>query len=87
VDKKARDLLDRFARLVTEYENLDTELRSLLPPPSSLTASDEAVPWAPSGEDLARWDWLTSRLREVQDRMRPMMVQMDRARREHLSGR
>ena len=32
MDPKAREKLDKLARLVTEYENLNTELMELLPP-------------------------------------------------------
>ena len=87
MDPKVRDRLDRLAKLVTEYENLNTELMELLPPKSVLKAGEESVSWTPTEEDLAKWDWIASRLREVQAWMRQNMEKLMKIERGNASGR
>ena len=76
MDPKAREKLDKIARLVTEYENLNTELMELLPPESVLKRGNESASWTPTEEDLAKWDWITSRLREIHAWMRQNMEKL-----------
>lgn len=87
MDPKARKRLDRLAKLVTEYESLNTELMELLPPKSVLKAGEEPVSWTPTEEGLAKWDWITSRLREVQAWMRQNMEKLMKIEKENASGR
>ena len=87
MDPKARDRLDSLAKLVTEYENLNTELMELLPPKSVLWGDDESVSWKPTEENLAKWDWITSRLREIHAWMRQNIEKLMKIERENASGR
>ena len=87
MNPKARDRLDRLAKLVTEYENLNTELMELLPPKSVLKGDDESVSWKPTEENLAKWDWITSRLREIHAWMRQNIEKLMKIERENASGR
>ena len=87
MDPKARDRLDRLAKLVTEYENLTSELMELLPPKSVLKGNEEPVSWSPTEEGLAKWDWITSRLREIHAWMRQNMENLMKIERENASGR
>ena len=87
MDPKARDRLDRLAKLVTEYENLTSELMELLPPKSVLKGDEESVSWSPTEEGLAKWDWITSRLREIHAWMRQNMENLMKIERENASGR
>jgi hypothetical protein len=87
MDPKVRDRLDRLAKLVTEYENLNTELMELLPPKPVLKGGDESVSWKPTEENLAKWDWITSRLREIHAWMRQNMEKLMKIERENASGR
>jgi hypothetical protein len=87
MDPKVRDQLDKLAKLVTEYENLNTELMGLLPPTSVVEAGEGSLSWKLTGEDMAKWDWITSRLREVQAWMRQRMEKIMKIERERLSGR
>jgi hypothetical protein len=87
MDPKARDRLDRMAKLVTEYENLNAELMELLPPKSVLKGGEEPVSWRPTEEGLAKWDWITSRLREIQAWMRQNMERLMKIERENAPGR
>ena len=58
MDAKASDLQDRIDRLIREEENLNAEVRELLPPASDVTAL--------TGEKLAKHKWIESRLGEIQ---------------------
>ncbi len=87
MDPKAREKLDKIARLVTEYENLNSELMELLPPKSVLKGDDESAPWTPTEEGLAKWDWITSRLREIHAWMRQNMEKLMKIEKENASGR
>lgn len=87
MDPKVRDRLDKLAKLVTEYENLNTELMELLPPKSVLKAGEESMSWTLTEEGLAKWDWITSRLREIHAWMRQNMEKIRKIERENASGR
>ncbi len=87
MDPKVRDQLDRLAKLVTEYENLNTELMELLPPMSVLEKGEEPLSWTLTGEGRAKWDWITSRLREVQAWMRQSMDKIMKIEKERLPRR
>jgi len=87
MDPKVREQLDRLAKLVTEYENLNTELMELLPPMSALEKGEEPLSWTLTGEGRAKWDWITSRLREVQAWMRQSMDKIMKIEKERLPRR
>ena len=87
MDPKARDRMDKLARLVTEYENLNAELMELLPPKSVLLGEDESTPWTFTEEGRAKWDWITSRLREIHAWMRQNMEKRTKIERENAPGR
>ena len=87
MDPKVRDRLDKLAKLVTEYEKLNTELMELLPPKSVLEAGEESMSWTLTEEGLAKWDWITSRLREIHAWMRQNMEKIRKIERENASGR
>lgn len=87
MDTKVRDRLDKLAKLVTEYENLNTELMELLPPKSVLKAGEESMSWMPTEEGLAKWDWITSRIREIHAWMRQNMEKIRKIERENAAGR
>ncbi len=87
MDPKARDRLDKLAKLATEYENLNKELMELLPPESVLKGGDELVSWKLTEEGMAKWDWITSRLREIHAWMRQNMEKLMKIERENASGR
>ena len=87
MDPKVRDRLDRLAKLFTEYENLNGELMELLPPESVLKGDDKSLSWKPTEENLAKWDWITSRLREIHAWMRQNMEKLMKIERESVSGR
>ena len=85
MDPKVRDQLDRLAKLVTEYKNLNTELLGLLPPTSVPDKGNEPLSWNLTGEGMAKWDWITSRLREVQAWMRQGMEKIVKIEKERAS--
>jgi hypothetical protein len=87
MDPRARDRFDRLARLVKEYENLNNELMELLPPASVLKGGEESTSWKPTEEGLVKWDWITSRLREIHARMRQNMEKLMKIERENASRR
>jgi hypothetical protein len=87
MDPKARDRLDRLAKLVTEYENLNKELMELLPPESVLAGSEKPASWKLTEEGLVKWDWITSRIREIHAWMRQNMEKLTKIERENTSGR
>lgn len=87
MDPKVRDQLDRLAKLVTEYEKLNTELMELLPPTLVVKTGEEPLSWTLTGEGRAKWDWITSRLREVQAWMLQSMEKIVKIEKERLSGR
>ena len=86
MNPKARDRMDKLARLVTEYEKLNAELMELLPPKSVLQGEESAYS-TPTEENLAKWDWITSRLREIHAWMRQSMEKLMKIERENTSGR
>jgi hypothetical protein len=86
MDPKVRDQLDKLAKLATEYENLNAELMELLPPTSVGEAGDAPLSWTLTGEGMAKWDWITSRLREIQVWMRQSMDKIMKIEKERLSG-
>lgn len=87
MDPKVRNQLDRLAKLITEYENLNAELIGLLPPTSAPEAGNEPLPWTLTGEGRAKWDWITTRLREIQAWMLQSMDKIMKIEKERLSGR
>ena len=87
MDPKLRDQLDRLAKLVTEYENLNSELLELLPPTSDPESGEETLSWKLTGEGMAKWDWITSRLREIQAWMRQSVDKIVKIEKERLAGR
>ena len=86
MDPKVRDQLGKLAKLVTEYEKLNTELIELLPPTSVPETGNEPLSWTLTGEGRAKWDWITSRLREVQAWMLQSMNKIMKIEKERLSG-
>ncbi|UCB42275.1 MAG: hypothetical protein JSV77_07350 [Dehalococcoidales bacterium] len=86
MDPKVRDQLDRLAKLVTEYEKLNAELMELLPPTSVPEMGDKPLSWTLTGEGMAKWDWITTRLREVQAWMRQSMEKIVKIEKERSFG-
>ncbi len=78
MDPKVNDLQTRLARLIREEETLTTEVSELLPPASSWQAL--------SGEKLAKYKWIESRLDEIQAWKRQLTQKLDKARREQAAG-
>jgi hypothetical protein len=87
MDPKVRDQLDKLAKLATEYKNLNTELLGLLPPTPVPDTGNEPLSWTLTGEGRAKWDWITSRLREIQAWMRQSMDKIMKIEKERLPGR
>jgi len=79
---KVDDLQGRLARLTKEEENLNAEVRELLPPKSDLTAGEKPVQTTLTGEKLAKYRWIESRLDEIQAWKRQLTEKLDKARRE-----
>ena len=79
MNPKVDALQGRLARLTREEENLNTEVRELLPPASDVTAL--------TGEKLAKYRWIESRLDEIQAWKRQLTEKLDKVRREQAAGR
>ncbi len=79
MDPKTNDLQDRLARLTREEENLSAEVRELLPAASDVTAL--------TGEKLAKYRWIESRLDEIQAWKRQLTEKLDKIKREQTAGR
>ena len=95
MDPKVDDLQDRLARLTREEENLNTEVSELLPPKSDLPSSDLTAPGrqastgqrpALTGEKLAKYRWIESRLDEIQAWKRQLTQKLDKVKREQAAG-
>ncbi len=76
MDPKEHDLQSRLARLIREEENLNAEVRDL-------TASGRQ---ALTGEKLAKYNWIESRLDEIQAWKRQLTQKLDKVRREQTDG-
>jgi len=86
MDPKTNDLQDRLARLTREEENLNAEVRELLPPASNLMAGEEPVQTVLTGEKLAKYKWIESRLDEIQAWKRQLTEKLDKVKREQAAG-
>ncbi len=84
MDPKTNDLQGRLARLTREEENLNAEVRELLPPKSDLPASGHQ---ALTGEKQAKYKWIESRLDEIQAWKRQLTEKLDKVKREQTAGR
>ncbi len=74
---KKHDLEDRLARLIREEERLTAEVRTMLPA-SSVPASDNKPPESIlTGEKLAKYRWIESRLVEIQAGKRQLKKKLD----------
>ena len=77
MDSKKHDLEDRLARLIREEERLTAEVRTMLPA-SSVPASDSRPPESMlTGEKLAKYRWIESRLVEIQAGKRQLKKKLD----------
>ncbi len=84
MNPKVDDLQNRLARLTREEENLNVEVNELLPPRSNLPAPG----WqALTGEKLAKYKWIESRLNEIQAWKHQLTETLDKVRREQAAGR
>ncbi len=79
MNPKVDDLQGRLARLTREEENLNAEVRELLPPASDVTAL--------TGEKLAKYRWIESRLDEIQAWKRQYTEKLDKVKREGTTRR
>jgi chromosome segregation ATPase len=79
MDPKTNDLQGRLARLTREEENLNAEVRELLPAASDVTAL--------TGEKLAKYKWIESRLDEIQAWKRQLAEKLNKVKREQTAGR
>jgi chromosome segregation ATPase len=66
MDARVSDLQDRLARLAREEERLNAELKELTAPLSGATAGEKPAGTALTGESLAKYNWIESRLGEIQ---------------------
>jgi len=87
MEPKVDDLLDRLGRLTAEFQGLSEELNAMLPDTSEAPGSDVLGSWTITGERMARWDWIDSRLREIQARRRQMVEQLARIKKERQRGK
>ena len=79
MDAKVSDLQDRLDRLAREEENLSAEVREMLPVSADVTAL--------TGEKLAKYRWIESRLGEIQMWNRQLTEKLARIEREGRAGR
>ncbi|MBL7166380.1 MAG: hypothetical protein ISS55_07845 [Dehalococcoidales bacterium] len=90
MDPKVYDLQNRLTRLTREEDNLNAEVRELLPDlttpgrqASDLMASGRQ---ALTGEKLAKYKWIESRLDEIQAWKRQLTEKLDKVKREQAAG-
>jgi hypothetical protein len=79
VNPKVNDLQNRLTRLNREEESLNAEVRGLLPPKADLTSGQSP---ALTGEKLAKYKWIESRLDEIQAWKRQLTEKLDKVKRE-----
>lgn len=77
MDQKERDLRDRLTRLTLEHETLGSELKELLPPASNSRGGGDSGALALSGKDLAKRNWIESRLREIEASRRQLTQRLN----------
>lgn len=80
MDSKIHDLEDRLARLIREEERLTAEVRTILPASSSPAGDEKPVENTLTGEKLAKYRWIESRLVEIQAGKRQLREKLDRVR-------
>ena len=80
MDSKVRDLEDRLARLIREEDNLNAEIRIMLPSSSDPAGGEKSLQHILTGEKLAKYRWIESRLVEIQAWKRQLREKLDRAR-------
>lgn len=82
MDPKLQDLQDRLARLTREEERLNAELKELTAPLSNVTAGEKPAGTALSGESLAKYNWIGSRLGEIEAWKRQITEKLAKVERE-----
>ena len=82
MDAKVSDLQDRLARLAREEERLKTELGELTAPLANMTAGEKPARTALPGESLAKYNWIESRLGEIEAWKRQITEKLAKVERE-----